>query len=363
MTPAGSRPRTKGTLHRLSVFLFCLLAGCGGGGGRPVEAIDPASLPLKPVTAPRFVAGGGADDLALLCADGLHPLEKDGALASGAPRPAWDILARHTAEGGVERIVVRGPAGPVLVEGDNAYALPGWPQGAEVAAAGFSPDGLHLAAAPGGPVVSESVLVWKFPPALAVTLPKDDGGAVTHLTWSADGRTLMTADDTNRLVIYRVPTKRPVYKEDVDRAVDGAITAIALSPDGSWFIAAANAIKVRAWKLPFMNTQLKAWGRVRAVFFAGSVESAVTIDESDSAIRWHINHGNVKAGESRQIEEMTAVGVPAGGGRFHALDAAGNILSFDALTMEPLTGSPAAGCSGRVEEAEPVEEESPAEKL
>jgi hypothetical protein len=85
-----------------------------------------------------------------------------------------------------------------------------------------------------------------------------------------------------------------------------------------------------------MNAPLKPWGRVRRVFFAGDVGSVVTIDETNMAINWLINYGNVKAQATRELGSMAVFGVPPGGTLFYGVDSAGSVHAWRSSDLEPI---------------------------
>jgi hypothetical protein len=95
-----------------------------------------------------------------------------------------------------------------------------------------------------------------------------------------------------------------------------------------------------------MNAPLKAWGRVQEVFFGGEVNTVVTIDETNSAIRWKLNYGHVVADTSRVLGDLVAVAAPSGGERFYAVDRNGTIHGWSTEMLAPLADVPGSACSG-----------------
>lgn len=331
---------------RIWLVLLCA-AGFGCGGGEAPVAIDAASARLKPgiPVEPRFVAGGASGDVALICGSSLQRVRSTGEMLTASEETGWDCLAASFgADGSAQRFVVRTGEGPALVEGTQAWLLPGWPRGAAATAAAFSPDGRMLAAAPAGPDPAAAVIVWSLPLKRVLTIPPRNGGAVQLLAWSRNSRSLMIADDKGTVVVHRPPKKKPVFVQDSDLAVEGPISAIDISPDGDWIVVAANAIRVRAWRLPFMNTQLKAWGRVERVFFAGESGTVITVDETSAAIRWLVNYGKVRADTSRTLGDIVKVGAPVGGAFFLGLGRDGSVHGWRSSDLEPLGDLPAALC-------------------
>jgi WD40 repeat protein len=179
-----------------------------------------------------------------------------------------------------------------------------------------------VAAAPAGGS-DRAVRIWRRPDWSPLTLAVTAGRTARHLSWDDSGRYLLVVDDANRVAIYKLPDTKPVYDQVLDPDSEGTITAADLSPDGDWFVLAAEKIRVRSWRLPFLSAPLAAWGRVNAVFFAGGVEALVTYDETGAAIRWLLNNGNVQAGGSAQLGTAAAWGFDSGGRVLALLDSSG----------------------------------------
>jgi WD40 repeat protein len=312
-----------------------LLAGCGKNS-KQESGGAPTLKGAASIAEPHFVAGGGTGNIAIACDGTIRSLHVAGSRVTSAELPPEDYLAVWFDPAGTgSRFIVRTDQGPVLLEGGQARALPGWPAGISAVAASFSPDGRLLAAAP-SVAGDASLIFWKLPLNPLLTIPSGDLGVVSLMTWSGDGRSLLVTDRNNRLAIFRPPKKKAVFTQEVDLGSEGRITAIDLSTDGDWYVMAANAIVIRAWQLPFMNAQLKAWGRVEKLFFAGDVAEVVTIDETNAAIHWLVNYGKVHADTTLTLEEPVALGVPAGGNHFYSLGRDGRVRAYRSGDFTPL---------------------------
>jgi WD40 repeat protein len=181
-----------------------------------------------------------------------------------------------------------------------------------------------------------ALLVWQFPLETVLAIASGELGAVTHMVWSADGKTLLVVDDNNRVSIFQPPKAKPVFTQEVDIGTEGRITAVDISSDGDWYLMAAKAIRIRAWRLPFMNAELTAWGTVRRVFFAGDVNEVVTIDATDAAVHWFVNNGNVVADTMEALGDIVTVGVPMAGNMFFGLDSGGHVRGWRSGNLQPL---------------------------
>lgn len=339
---------SRATGRFLAVFLLPLaIAGCGGGGGR-AEAPRPIGdlLAARQVAAPpRLLAGATADHAALLCGPSLHRLTNRPNQLETAPGEGRDYLAAwFGAEAEADCFLGTGPEGPAVARGGQAWRLPGWPAGAGVSVAAFSPDGTTLAVAPGGSLADVSVRLYTVPPATPIVLAMEGRATVEHLAWDGTGKYLLTTDDEGEISIFQKPQKKPVYRQKLDPAVEGPITAVNLSPDGDWFVVAANSIRLRTWRLPFLSAPLKAWGEVRQVFFVAGNAAVVTIDETDSAIRWLVNYGKVKSDRSANLGTLRASAVSADGAGFYTLDTSGRIKAWDASNLEAVEATDSTLC-------------------
>jgi WD40 repeat protein len=213
-----------------------------------------------------------------------------------------------------------------------------------VAAAVFSPDGRTLAVAPGGAAGDRSIRLYTIPPARPLALEPVGPAAAEHLAWDGAGKYLLAAATDGRVAIYQVPKKKPVYRETLDPAVEGRITAADLSPDGDWFVLAAGSIRLRTWRLPFMSAPLKAWGEVRQVFFVEGNAAVVTIDETGSAIRWLVNYGKVKADRTASLGTVRAGAASSDGAGFFTLDASGRIRGWRSADLEAIAAVDTSWC-------------------
>lgn len=321
--------------------LFILaLASCAR---KPDPAGDVREVPRTAARAarpePRFIEGGAPGDIAISCGSSVYRIETAPGGIVHRPLPAHDYLALwFDPSGSSERSVVASDEGPLLLDGERTTTLPGWPGGVAAAAVAFSSDGSMLAGAPasgGGDYSGPALIVWRFPLRSEMVVASEDLGSVTHMVWSADGKTLLVVDSNNRISIFQPLKAKPVFTQEVDPGSEGRITAVNLSADGDWYLMAANAIRLRAWRLPFMNTQLTAWGTVRHLFFAGNVNEVVTIDETDTAIHWFVNSGNVMADTSEALGDVVTVGVPIGGDIYYGLDASGVVRGWRSGTLQP----------------------------
>lgn len=321
----------------LPAFVSAFL-GCGGGAPAPA---GPAATLLRPLAAadsvPAFTGGGAPGDLLVRCGTRQARLKFGNETVGLQSAEAFELLAAwRDPKSTLERWLGPGADAPLFVEGGQAYALPGWPAGATVVRAAFSPDGRHLAIGLSGSGLPGSLGIWPVPLGAPQFLGGSGGAAARLLAWSGDGRTVAMTDADNVLSIYRLPGGKPVYRLAFDPGTEGRVSGIDLSPDGDWYVAAANAVILRAWKLPFMNTQLAPWGGVKAVFFAGEVGSIVTVDETNTAIRWAVNYGNVRVAVSRHLAGIDRVQAPAAGQYFAGVDSAGVLHGWRSGDLESL---------------------------
>lgn len=331
------------SLPVLSVMAF----GCGGGGGRvePARPVDQLVAARQPAAPPRLLAGGDGAHAALLCGASMHRLTVGPAavdLTGGAARDA--ATAWFGADAAADCYLGMGPEGPALARGGQAWRLPGWPAGAGLSAAAFSPDGRLLAAAPSGSTGSSALRVYPVPPARPLVLNSTGSGVVEHLAWDATGKYLLATRDDGEVTIYQLPKSKPVYRQRLDPAVEGRITAADLSPDGDWFVVAASSIRLRTWRLPFLSAPLQAWGEVRQVFFVDGNAAVITIDETDSAIRWLVNYGKVKSDRTANLGTLRATAVSADGSTFFTFDTSGHLKAWRGADLQSVEAADTTIC-------------------
>lgn len=296
--------------------------------------------PAPSDTTPIFVAGGAPGDLRLRIGSRQARLGLSNERLSATPEEAFEMLAAwQDPRGTAERSLGLSARGPLLVEGGQAYELPGWPPGATAVVAAFTADGRALAVGLSGNGLPGPVGLWAIPPRVPKFLGAAAGPAARRVAWSLDGRSLVLVDAANVLSIFRLPRSKAVYVQSFDPASQGRISAVDLSPDGDWFIVAANAVTLRSWKLSFMNAPLQPWGRVKAAFFAGEVGSIVTVDETNTAIRWAVNYGNVQPAVTRHLDGLDIVRAPTAGQFFAGVDSAGVLHAWRSGDLEPLESS------------------------
>jgi hypothetical protein len=331
--------------------LVLIVAGCG-------RSTPPAEAPPKPVrdvavarpvtAPPAFVSGGAPGTVGLLCGDTFLRLTAGHESVTLTRGDGWDRAAAHFGEAPeADRFLLRTADGPAWVQQGEARVLPGWPAATPVGVAAVARSGAAVAAAPTDDAPDRGVRIWTLPPAAQPTvLPDELGATVTHLAFDEAGKYLLVADDTGRVAIYQLPDRKPVFTQEFDPATEGAILDVDLSPEGDWFVVSANAVRVRSWRLPFMSAPLAGFGRVHTVFFAGSLEALVTVDEAGSAIRWLLNYGQVKPAASALVDSTLALGHDAAGQALFALRDDGRIRSWRTSDLAELERLPAVLCGG-----------------
>lgn len=324
----------------VAAALAATLVACGQGPPRPAgTAAELLTRAAPSDTVPVFVGGGAPGNLTVRVGAQQARLEFTNERLTVTGEEAVHLLAAWRDPRGIaERSLARGPNGPLIVEGGQAYELPGWPAGVTAELAAFAPDGRSVVIGLGGSGTPGPVGLWSIPPGAPKFLGAE-GGTARRMALSLDGRSLILADAANTLSIFRLPKPKPVYSQTYDPASEGRISAVDLSPDGDWFVVAANAVTVRAWKLPFMNAPLQPWGRLKAAFFAGEVGSIITVDETNTAIRWAVNYGNIRAAVTRPLPGIDVVGAPLAGQFFAGVDSAGVLHAWRSGDLEPLESS------------------------
>lgn len=325
------------------------LVACGPPAPRSVgSAAEHVRRPAPADTLPVFVAGGAPGNLLFRRGANQARLVFSNEQLSVTREEAFELLAAwRDPRGGAERSLGVGPNGPLIVEGGQAYELPEWPPGATAVSAAFTSNGRNLAIGLSGDNLPGPVGVWTIPPGPPRFLGQPGSAGARRFAWSLDGKCLILADAANELSIFRLPGSKAVYSQRYDPGSEGRIGAVDLSPDGDWFVVAANAVTVRAWKLPFMSAALQPWGKVKAVFFAGEVGSIVTVDETNTAIRWAVNYGDVRAAVSRHLDGMDVIRAPVAGQFFAGVDSAGILHAWRSGDLEPLQSSLGTAPFGR----------------
>ncbi|HEX7880857.1 MAG TPA: hypothetical protein VF720_15705 [Candidatus Eisenbacteria bacterium] len=330
-------------LATLALVTACQRATPPAGKPAPVSEV---ALARSPDAAPRFVSGGTDRIVGLLCGATLHRFVAGNEALSPSSAPAVDIRAAWFGPDPIiDRWLVRTNDGIAVTTRDLAVPMPEWPAGADVGPAVFASGGATLAAAPAGGD-DRRVRVCNFEPSKVqpgfvadnpLILPVAEGATVLFVDLDLTGKYILTVDDQGHIGVYQAPGTKPVYTQTLDPETEGTIRAADLSPEGDWFVVSARSVKVRAWRLPFMSAPLTSFGDVTQVFFAGGVESLITVDENGLAIRWLLNYGKVKAEATAQLDSLTtAVTADASGRLLMSLTPDGRVRAWPTATLAEL---------------------------
>ncbi|MGW2018555.1 WD40 repeat domain-containing serine/threonine protein kinase [Streptomyces sp. NPDC001927] len=172
----------------------------------------------------------------------------------------WDTTTRRV------RATLTVPKAPLLPDSLGQY----------VSTLAFSPDGAMLATGGGA---TRAVWLWDVRTReLVATLDGLDGGGVTALAFSSDGKTLAIGTyDEGVMLSDTVPGKPPVVLRDAPEDRNGWMEGLAFSPDGTKLYGLA-AADLEQWDIATRKrTAFTGFGLLaRAVAFSGDGRAAVT---------------------------------------------------------------------------------------